>query len=67
VHTCIQKFPSLHEDYCIQPEEKQKIDPDGEQYPENGCNNTNNCIIEEKYILNPVPETPVWGWRVIPV
>ena len=66
-HTSIQKFPSFHQDYCVQPEEKQQIDPDGEQYPEYGCNQANDCIIEEKCILKPIPETPVWGCKIIPL
>jgi len=60
-HTSIAKLKSFHQNHSVQPEEEQQTKQGGDQHSENGSNKTDNCVVEEEYILKPVPETSALG------
>ena len=57
--TSIAKLKSFHQNDSVQPKQKQQAEQGSNQYPEDGSKKADNCIVEEGYILKPVPETPV--------
>ena len=57
--TSIAKLKPFHQNDSVQPKQKQQAEQGSNQYPEDSSKKADNCIVEEEYILKPVPETPV--------
>ena len=57
--TSIAKLKSFHQNDSVQPKQKQQAKQGSNHYPEDGRHKANNRVVEEEYILKPVPETPV--------
>ena len=57
--TSIAKLKSFHQNDSVQPKQKQQAKQGSNHYPQDGRKKANNRIVEEEYILKPVPETPV--------